>query len=59
LHAVTEPPLHEQSGHVCLHCCLGDDELCSDLGVGQAFGDEAENVELSAGQLVEPGRRRR
>src|SRR5437016_10305192 len=52
LDAVAEVELLEDVGDVCLDGGVADVELSSDLGVGEATGDQAEHVELALCQLV-------
>src|SRR5438552_6446649 len=53
LDAVAEVVLLEDVGDVCLDGGVADVELSSDLGVGEAAGDQAKHVELALRQLVE------
>ena len=57
LDAVAEAEFLEDVRDVCLDGRLADVELCADLRVGQAGGDESEDVLLSCGELVEFFRR--
>jgi hypothetical protein len=57
LDAVAEAELLENVGDVCLDGGFADVELLSDLLVGQAIGDESEDVVLSCGELVQLFRR--
>src|SRR5829696_4179484 len=59
LNAVAKAELLEDVGDVGLHRCLADVELLADLGVGEAAGNQAEDVELTLRQLVELSGRRR
>src|SRR5690348_12287322 len=52
LHAVAEAELLEDVRDVGLYGRLADVELLTDLRVGQAAGDEQEDVLLSCGELV-------
>src|SRR6185312_14424146 len=52
LHAVAEAELGEDVRDVGLYGRLADVELLTDLCVGQAAGDEQEDVLLSCGELV-------
>jgi len=58
LHAVAEAELLEDVRDVCLDGRLADVELLPDLCVGQAIGDEPEDVLLTCGELVQLFRRR-
>ena len=53
LDAVAEVELLEDVRDVRLHGRLADEELLPDLGVGEAVGDQAQDLELARGQLVE------
>jgi len=52
LDAVPEAELLQNVRDVCLDGRLADVELSADLCVGQAAGDEQEDVLLSCGELV-------
>src|SRR6516165_717338 len=58
LHAVAEAQLLEDVRDVCLDGRLADVELLTDLRVGQAAGDEPEDVFFPCGELVQLFRRR-
>src|SRR5205823_4671202 len=53
LDAVTEVEFLEDVRDVCLDGRVADVELLSDLDVREAAGDQAKNVELAPGQIVE------
>lgn len=52
--AVAEIELVEHAGNVGLDRQGRKDELFSDLGVGEAARDEAEDLPLAGGELVDP-----
>ena len=53
LHPVPEAELAEQVGHVALGCGLGDHERGGDLGVGEAAGDQLQDLALPLGEGVD------
>src|SRR5262245_2717760 len=53
LDPVAEAELLEDVGDVGLDGCLADEELLPDLVVGQAAGDEPQNIPLARGEFVE------
>jgi hypothetical protein len=57
LDPVSHAELGEYSGHVGLDGGLADDEMIGDFTVGQAAGDEAEDLELAGAQLGQFRRR--
>jgi hypothetical protein len=57
LGAVAQGELGEYPADVGLHGLLGDDEGVGDLGVGQAPGDEFEDLGLARGEAVQAQRR--
>ena len=58
LDAVAETQLLEDVRDVCLHGRLADVDVLSDLCIGQAVGDQPEDLLLAGGELVELFRRR-
>lgn len=53
LHPVTYPELGEHASDVRLHRRLRDDELSSDLGVGEAAGHQPEHLRLALREFRE------
>ena len=59
LDAVAQVELLEDVGDVGLDRRVADEQPLGDLGVREALGDQAEDLELARGQLVDRLRRRR
>src|SRR3989442_10695134 len=55
--AVSQAELGEDVADVALHRGLAHEQLGRDLGVAGAAADEAEDVELASGQLLDARRR--
>ena len=53
LHAIAQAELHQHAGHVGLDGGVADDQLGGDLLVGEAAGEQLEDLELAGGELVE------
>jgi hypothetical protein len=59
LHPVPQLEPIQHPADVCLDRGLGQEELGSEVGVGQARGDLDEDLLFAGGERVEPGRRRK
>jgi hypothetical protein len=50
---LVQPELVEDAGHVPLDGGHGDDQFARDAGVGEALGDQRQDLPLARGQVVE------
>src|SRR5580765_7986402 len=51
--ALSQVELHEDRGHVLLHCALGDHASLADALVGASLGDELDHLPLARCEQVE------